>query len=209
MNLQARTDALLALVADDRDARCHALLDEAQGRASASLAQARRQARTAVHDAFAQERARQAAALAAARAELQTLRRRHAQSRLQALLALGWARLPLALRARWQAPALRQAWVDRAYTLARRLLPTRPGIAWLLVHGDDWPEAERVQLAARVARDQGTPVQWQHDARIAAGLRIAAGGNVVDATLAGLLADREEVAARLVGLLQDAGEGRP
>ena len=40
------------------------------------------------------------------------------------------------------------------------------------------------------------------DERIAAGLRIAAGGNVVDATLTGLLADRDEIGGRLVAGLR-------
>lgn len=203
MTLQARTDALLALVEADRDAQCAAILDEARARAAALRAQARGQARAQVHDALTQERARLATALAAARAELQTQRRLHEQRRVEALLALGWQRLPRVLRDRWQAPATRQAWVAHAWSRARDLLPAHGDRAWQVSHGDDWPEAERAAFGARVARELGTPPLWRHDPRIAAGLRIAAEGNVVDATLAGLLADRDEVGGRLIGLLQE------
>ena len=41
------------------------------------------------------------------------------------------------------------------------------------------------------------------DTGIAAGLRIAAGGNVVDGTLAGLVNDRSEVGAKLLRHLEN------
>jgi hypothetical protein len=44
-------------------------------------------------------------------------------------------------------------------------------------------------------------VEFTEHAGLGAGLRIVAGRNVVDATLAGLLADREAIGARLLGEL--------
>jgi hypothetical protein len=154
-----------------------------------------------VKQAFAEQRERAAAALAAAQADLQTRRRLHAQRRIEALLALGWARLPEVLRARWADPAARAAWVAHALAQARgRLGPE----AWTLQHGEGWPEAEQRALAARFQAELGAAPHFVRDPRIAAGLRIVAGGNVVDATLAGLLADRDEIGGRLVGLLEDS-----
>jgi hypothetical protein len=75
----------------------------------------------------------------------------------------------------------------------------------VVTHGADWPPAERDALAAQVQGWGGAAPRFVADARIDAGLRIAAGGNVVDATLAGLLADRDEIGGRLIGEL----EGRP
>ena len=47
----------------------------------------------------------------------------------------------------------------------------------------------------------GSGVEFTEHAGFDAGLRIVAGRNVVDATLAGLLADREAIGARLLGEL--------
>ncbi len=66
------------------------------------------------------------------------------------------------------------------------------------MHGGDWPEAERQTLAARLQRDNATQLAFEVDASIDAGLRVVSGGNRLDATLAGLLADRDEIGARLL-----------
>lgn len=212
MSLAARTDALLALIEDDRRAQCEALLAEARAQADALVAQAHAQARAQVHEALLGERARLADALAAARAELQTRRRLHEQRRVEALLARGWQRLPQLLAERWRGADTRRAWTEQALARALALLP-RPGQpdgaaadagAWTIAWGADWPEAERLDIAARIAQRTGAAPAWRQDARIAAGLRIGAAGNVVDATAAGLLADRDEVGGRLIGLLQEA-----
>ncbi|GMV47145.1 MAG: hypothetical protein AMXMBFR66_25430 [Pseudomonadota bacterium] len=211
MSLAERTDALLALIEDDRRAQCESVLVEARAQAAALAAQARAQARAQLHEALQRERARLADALAAARAELQTRRRLHEQRRIEALLARGWQRLPQVLAARWSGADTRRAWIAQALERALELLP-RPGRqtgaaadagAWTVAWGGDWPEAERLDTAARIAQRTGAAPAWRQDARIAAGLRIGAAGNVVDATAAGLLADRDEVGGRLIGLLQE------
>ena len=47
----------------------------------------------------------------------------------------------------------------------------------------------------------GQPVEWRADGAIAAGFRITADGAGLDATLEGLLADREPLQARLLALM--------
>ena len=69
-------------------------------------------------------------------------------------------------------------------------------------HGPDWPADERQALLARVAPELDAAPAFDEDAGIVAGLRIAAGGNVVDGTLAGLVADRAEVGAQLLRHLE-------
>jgi hypothetical protein len=201
MSVEARTRALLELVENDRRAQCEAIVGEAQAQAAALLAQARSEARARVRQAYAEQRARTAGALAAAQADLQTRRRLHAQRQVEALLLLAWARLPELLRARWADPAARERWLAHALASARSRLPPS---GWTLQHGAGWPEAERSALAARLQAESGQTPRFELDARIEAGVRIAAGGNVVDATLAGLLADRDEIGGRLIGLLEAA-----
>ncbi len=196
MTLGLRTQALLDLVEQDRRAQCAAILQQAHEESAARLAQARAEARMRVREAFAEERQRAQARLDAARATLQTRMRLHEQRHASAWLALGWQRLPQALRARWCDDAARRQWVQAALAAARRALP--PG-AWRIAHAAGWPEAERAALAAQLQRELGSAPSFTLDAALGAGLRVAANGNVVDATLAGLTAERDEIGARLLG----------
>ena len=197
MTLERRTRALLDLVDEDRRAQCAAILEVAEQQAAAALTQARAEARSRVRDAFIEERAHHQARVAAARAEWQTRRRLHEQQQAAGWLAMGWQLLPDALRARWADGAGRQQWVDAAVAEARRVLS--PG-GWHLVHAPGWPAAERHALAARL-QAAGTAPEFAEHAGLGAGLRIVAGRNVVDATLHGLLADREAIGSRLLAEL--------
>ena len=110
----------------------------------------------------------------------------------------GLAALPPALRRRvWRiVAAARRQWVDAAVAEAANVLA--PG-GWRIVHAPGWPADERDALAARLPCGHGSGVEFTEHAGLGAGLRIVAGRNVVDATLAGLLADREAIGARLLG----------
>jgi hypothetical protein len=199
MTLERRTQALLDLVEGDRCSQCEAILTDARGRAAALLREAHADARARMREAFAEERRRRNERVAAARAKLQTRRRLHEQQRIAALLALGWRRLPDALRQRWHDDSMRRGWVDTVLEVAQRVLPHA---GWQIAHGADWPAPEREEILARIAPDLDAPPTLRADAAIDAGLRIAAGGNVVDGTLTGLLADRVEVGAQLLRYLE-------
>jgi len=202
MTVRTRMQALLDMVESDRLARCQALLDQARAEAASLRAQARAQARTQLREAFAEERQRARSRIAAAEAELQTRRREHAQRRVEALLARAWQRLPEVLRERWREEPARARWVRMAFDAARAALP--PG-AWVVTHGPDWPQAERDALAGLCRDAAGALPRFVADERIDAGLRIGAEGSTVDATLAGLLADRDEIGGRLIGELESQG----
>jgi hypothetical protein len=193
-----RMQALLELIEAERARACAAIVGQAEAEAAALRAKAHADARRLVAQAFADERVRVRAALDAAQARLQTQRRLHAQRRLEALLALAWQRLPAALRARWTDPSARRCWIAQAQAQARAAFGA--AAAWTVQHGSDG-------LAADPAAWPGPVPRFETDARIAAGLRIVAGANVIDATLDGLLADRDEIGGRLVARLNAAGAG--
>jgi hypothetical protein len=201
MTVRTRMQALLDMVESDRRTRCQALLDQARAEAASALAQARAQARTQMRDAFADERQRARSRIAAAEAELQTRRREHAQRRVEALLELAWQRLPGVLRQRWRDDAARQRWARMAFDAARSALPHG---TWTVFHGPHWPAPEREALAAQCHQAVGAAPRFAVDEHIDAGLRIGAEGSVVDATLHGLLADRDEIGGRLIGELEKA-----
>lgn len=211
--IERQAQALLDLVEADRRQQCSAALDEAQARAAAQRAQAAAQARTRMRQTFAEQRLRGHDALAAAQARLATQRRLHAQQHTTALLRLAWQQLPVELNALWQQAATRAAWVAQVLASAREHLP--PG-GWRIVHAADWPAPERQAVAdaltEELAHAQATPPAgpgaaapvFEADASLAAGLKVMAGGNVIDGSLAALLADRAEFEARLLRRMEPA-----
>jgi len=199
MTLAMRTQALFDLVAADRARRCDAILGEARARAAETLAAAHMQARQRVRDAFDEERHRFAAGVGAARAGLETHRRLRAQRRAAELLAAGMGKLPPALSDRWLQRAARKAWVDGVVAEARSVLPRG---AWRVEHAPGLARDELCALAMSLKEACGAEPQIVADEALRAGIRIAAAGNVVDAALAGLVADRVEVGASLLKHLE-------
>lgn len=201
-HLERQTRALLELIDADRARRCAQLLDPAQAAAAALRAQARNEARARRRATFVEQRQRRLDALAAARARLATRTRLHAQRHEAALLSLAWRQLPDALRALWHDAAARAAWVEQVVAAARTRLSAD---AWRIVHAADWPAAEQQALARSLA---GITLHFEREAAVDAGLKVVAGGNIVDGTVAGLLADRSEIEAALLRLLEAPPEQR-
>jgi hypothetical protein len=204
VKLDERTAALVALVEADAAARSRAVLEPAAAQARELLRNARRAARQRVATAIAEERAAYSARVGAAEARLATARRMAEQRRLQALVAEGWERLAPALAARWRDAAGRREWVQAALDQAQALIP---GGSWRVEAAAGWTEAERTQALAALA-GRCIEVSFASDAAISAGLRVRSGNVELDATLAGLLADRLGVEGRLLHWhLQEPGPG--
>jgi hypothetical protein len=185
--------ALLELIEADCARQCAQILGDAHARAVALRTQAHADARARMRQAFAEQRLRRRELIAAAQARLATHRRLHEQQRTSALLRLAWEQLPGELLALWQQPAARAAWVAHVLAAARAHMPSG---SWRIVHAPDWPAGERHVLVQAAA--SGEAPAFEADAAIRAGLKIVADGNVIDGTLAGLLADRAEFDARLL-----------
>jgi hypothetical protein len=200
MTLESRVQALLDVVEADRQRRCDAIRRDAAQSAEATRTNARNEARQRLRIAFANERELREQRLGAAQAKLQTHRRLHDQRRAAALLEAGWQRLPEVLCRRWNDAQARRQWVDRVVTEARSAL--RPG-SWRITHADLWPAEEQARVAAALTRDGTAPPQFVADASIPAGLKIARDANLIDGTLAGMLADRADIAARLLRHMED------
>ncbi len=199
MTLESRMQGLLDLVETDRQRHCDAILREARTRGAATLAAAHAEARTRIRIAFDEERRRLEERVAAAHARLMTHRRMREQRRAGDFLAAGWQRLTAALCERWRDPRCRQAWIASVIAEARKALPND---AWHIVHAPGWPDGEREALAATLTTFLRTTVRFAIDDATRAGLRVSAGGNVIDGTLDGLLADRAEIGAMLLGALE-------
>ena len=198
MTMEARLESLLTLVEVDRASRCEAILADARQATALLRTEARRKAQARMRAVFLDEQRQSAERLHAARARLQTRRRAAAQARACALLAAAWQRFPDALRGRWQNPMQRAAWISQMLALAQRVLS--PG-AWQIEYAAGWPETEQ-QASALAVREVGVTLQLSCAAEISAGMRIRAGGTMIDGTEEGLLADRDEIGARLLFALE-------
>lgn len=194
-----QAQALLDLVEADRQQQCALARGEAHARATAQRAQAQAEARGRMRQLFAEQRARRQVAIAAAMARLATQRRLHEQQRTAALLRLAWQQLPAELHALWLQPTTRAAWVDKVLAAAREHMPWG---GWRIVHGADWPADEVRSLAEQLASSGLAAPVFEVDASMAAGLKVVAGGNVIDGTLAALLADSADFEARLLRRLE-------
>jgi len=204
MNADERARALLALVDEYRDSKSREILDAARAEARTLVAQAFRIARSRVHEAIVDERKRYDAAVAGAEARLHTRQRLAHQGREAAMLAEGWRLLPGALAERWRIPAGRRRWAE---THLGRALASLPRTEWEIAHAPGWAEDERQASAAWLAAHGGPDLSFAADGTLTAGFRVRAGHNMLDATLAGLLADRRGLEGRLLHHLeQDAGE---
>jgi hypothetical protein len=191
--------ALLELIEADRAQQNALALGEAHRRAAAVLAQARAQALVRVRTTFAEQRQLQRERLAAAQARVATQRRLHEQQRMTALLRLAWEQLPGELAALWRDRTARAAWVVRVLNAARMHLPRG---AWQVLHAPDWPAEERQACATDLKAVAGVEPAFSADPAIVAGLKVLAAGNVVDGTLAGLVADRSDIEAQLLCRLE-------
>ena len=199
-SLERNAQALIELVQSAASSRRDARIAAARAQARTLLREARSAARRSVHEALAAERRRGNAELAAARAACDTRRRLGQQRRSAALLDVAWTALPDALVLRWQRHPERTAWCARALTIARATLPS---CDWTIVHPSDWPPAERDAFGAEIQRATGAFPSFRADPAVRAGMAIAAGNASVDATLAGLVADRAEIEASLLQRLEE------
>lgn len=195
------TEALLAVIEEDRARQCAALEAQAQRSSMQVLGEARAAARGRVREALVHERRRLRDGLAALDAALATQLRLHDQRAFRALLDRAWERLPDLLATRWSDARHRGEWAQHVLDCARAALP--PG-SWSIAHGPGWPPHEREALAETLER-LGVAATFIERAGFGPGLEVRAGGNRIDGTAAGLTADAGEVGARLLECLA-AGE---
>jgi hypothetical protein len=188
--LDLQTGKLLQRVARHREERCRELREAAAAEVRGIVRSARAEARAAVHAAVLQERARLAEGARQAEANAALEVRRRAQEETRELLGELWTGIESVLAARWRNEESRRAWIEAALTEAGLLLGGR---AWTIERSPRWPESES-RTAEALARQRGaSAVDWVSDERLSAGLRVRAGSASLDASIAGLLARREEV----------------
>lgn len=193
--------ALLAVIDADRAARCREILAPAEAAAAALLAEATRETRRALRQALRADGRRRRAQLDAARAKVEAAHRQHRQRLAQAAVDEGWALLAPALERCWQAPDGRRQWIAAALAVAQARLPPS---GWQVRHPPSLAPDEVADLLADLAAAGVAEARCESAVDLAAGLEIHAGNTCLDATAAGLLAERAAVAGRLLHFWETA-----
>jgi len=195
---------LLDVVIQHRDEKCAAIRVNAEAEARALLRTAWREARQRMHSENAETRRRVEHALASHEAQQQTRARQQRQADDAILLVAARAALQAALLQRWQQPASRQQWCE---ALVNAAVITLDGKEWTVEHPADWPVSEHDALLQHITSLCGKAPRLQAQADISAGLRICADGTCMDATINGLLHDRERSDAELLALCNERAGG--
>jgi hypothetical protein len=196
-DLGSKVQHLLDLVLQHRDEKCAAIRETAQAEAKALLHAARREARERLHNDIIETRRLVERTLASLEAQRQTRQRKQHQAEDGVLLITARAGLQTALLQRWQQPAARRRWCEE---LVNAAVTTLEGKAWAVEHPADWPLSEQDALRDRINSLCGKTPRLQANADISAGLRICAADTCLDATIDGLLHDRERIDGELLAL---------
>jgi vacuolar-type H+-ATPase subunit H len=191
----AQLQHLLQVVERERDGRCRSEIEAAEQQAREIVRQAYREARAHAHADLEALREQVRQRLNSADARQQTRLRELRQQADQAFLDAAWQPLQHALLRRWGHAGHRQEWIAQLVETAAATLLNRN---WLIEHPQAWPAAESEALRDRLTRDQTCTPHLAPDTGIHAGLRISAGGAVVDGSIEGLLRRRPHIEALLL-----------
>lgn len=197
----AQADALIEEMAQRVRQLRGELLAAAEQEAQQIRRRARTKARQRLRRAIADMRAAEGRRLQQLQAELETAGRQQDWARAQQSLAVAWPRLAAALQARWDDRAARARWIAAQLALARARLPGRD---WTVHHPGSCDAGECDALRAALARQGVEGVTLRADEHLGAGLVIEVGGARLDGSPAALLADRVQVEAALLALLEPA-----
>jgi len=190
--LDAQVNALLGLVTQRREQRTRDIRSQSDAQVEEILRAARAEARESLHQAVGRERARMSQGLrqAQARAELET--RQRAQRETLTLLQHMWQRIGATLEARWREKQGRGVWLAAALQDAAQLLGGR---AWRIEHPAGLALEERQRALTQAGAGGDQDVEWHPEPQLRVGLRVRTSGACLDATIEGLLVDREAVEA--------------
>ncbi len=199
MSIEERERALLRLVKDYQDSEGRSILESARVEARRLVEEAYQHERARLHARVLAERAGARARVQAVRAERETRARARREQLETRLLAIARTRLRELLEQCWSEARWRDRWARQAFRQARATLP--PGL-WKVRHPPGWTEAQWAPMALRLTSELGTRPQFRADEALVAGLTIASGSALLDASLEGLLQDRQRIESRLLALLR-------
>jgi F0F1-type ATP synthase membrane subunit b/b' len=200
-SLQA--DALAREIEQQLKEETGAAREAAEREARATVAHARKTARTRLHEAIRQMRREGERRLMQASAQLETQKRAAQQREAARAVAEAMPLLHKAMAARWKDTEARRRWAENVAKLCATRL--RPG-QWTVTHPADWSASDQKAFAKLLSGNTRVELTFKADKKLIAGLKVAGDQAVLDATLAGLLADERTIEGLVLQAL-DEGSG--
>ena len=198
--VSAQLKHLLAVVEQRRSERCKAVMEQAHEQAREVVKQAYRDARRRMHRELDDIRQKLRQQMVSVVARRQTRKRQRRQQADEALLTTSWLNLHEACLYCWRDSLMRRRWVEDLVDQAASVLVDSH---WLIEHPLDWPAQERAALQLRLQKQIAHMPHFEVKSRIAAGLRICAGGACVDGSADGLLRERLDIEAVLLARINE------
>ena len=193
LDLQVRS--VLDALAAQHDGRCREIESAAARKADQLLTDTRQRMRERVHRAVTEERQRRETALMECRHRIETAGRRRVQEHYRTFLQNAMPLLRAELEQRWTDAGTRRSWCEMLLAEAADKLPPD---RWTIEHPGDWSGSDTRGLEQAFAARELPAPEFVEDADIAAGLRARLGSACLDATLDGLMTNRDAVEARLL-----------
>ena len=188
---------LLGVVVESREKRCQEMRDKAHQQAAEIISQAHKKSRGRMHRHVNELREKYRLRVASATARNQTLLRQQHHKEERALLDVAWPMLRTALMALWAGPDSRYRWIEAAVASADSRLRDR---GWRIEHPLDFSKDDSRRVEKMFATGSKPELTASDDIEV--GVRIRLDGTVIDATLAGLLKQKNAIEARMIARIK-------
>ena len=195
-------EQLLDVVNENRNRRCAEVSESTRLNAREILQQAHTRVRARLRRHVSMLREKYRVSISAAQARKETLIRQQQQKADKACLDKAWPVLREALLALWRDPESRQTWIEAAIdSAASNLLEAD----WRLEYPLDFT-AQDAELMQQTLGDRlEKTAELTASGEIEAGIRIISHGTVVDATIDGLLQQKQRIEATLISGIKQNG----
>jgi len=207
--LGLQVESLLEELKRQEARHCQEIITAAERAARDLEARTRRELFRKRRRAVADERQRRRHALLEAASRMETREQRSAHTRYEQVLEVAWPRLLVALEERWRHRDGRRSWSAMLVDEAVSAIEAK---TWTVEHPADWSSDDQSWFVEACSDRAIPPPVFLVDPGISAGLRVRLGDACLDGTLDGLLANRHEVEARILGMWErlrakgDAGD---
>ena len=190
---------LLGVVVENREKRCQQIREKAQQQAREITRQAHARSRARMHSHVNELREKYRARIASANARNQTLLRQQHQKEDRAMLDVAWPQLREAMMLLWNDHESRRDWLQAAVASASSRLRDH---GWHIEHPRDLNEEDEKLITHMLPHGKTKHPKLEVADDIEAGVRIIVKGTVIDATLDGLLKQKNAIEALMLARIK-------
>jgi hypothetical protein len=194
---------LLGVVVENREKRCQQVREKAHQQARDITRQAHARSRARMHRHVNELREKYRARISSANARNQTLLRQQHQKEDRAMLDVAWPLLREAMMALWNDPESRRDWLQAAVSSASSSLRDN---GWHIEHPRNLTEEDVKLITHMLPNGKSKHTKLVATDTIDAGIRITVKGTVVDATLDGLLKQKNAIEALILAHIKQGAD---